>query len=268
LLLLQAETFEQRSEYLALIEAGNADELKKHLDARFAAIIDGPKPVSGDATTKLSEEESDDADKQKAKLEAVAASRAAVLNDSDRRTRIAHLLVHLSPEAVWQKRVLAVVGMHKYVAVIAAQSERFRDMTARVERLLAADQGPKIVAGKDTVIGGFVGQEADLQRQAINNTELANRQADLKRKWTDQKRKDDDFVGQRTTQLNAIKAQLAKARAEVAELLHRQAGIETVLFEVQREVAVTLDDIYRLEAMLAARERELLRLPPKPVPGN
>jgi len=266
LLLLQAETYDRRAEYLDLIQAGNADELKKHLDARFAAVLEGPKPVSSDATTRLSEDEADDPDKQKAKLQAVASSRQAVLNDSERRARIAHLLVHLSPEAAWQKRVLAVVGMHQYAAAIAAQSQRFRDMTARVERLILADQGSKIVIGKDTVVGGYVGQEAELQRQAINNTELANRQADLKRKWTDQKRRDDDFVSQRTTQLDAIKAQLAKVRAEVAELLHRQSAIETVLFEVQREVAVTLEEIYRLEERLAARERELLRLPPLPPP--
>ncbi len=271
-LLLQAETFDERAEYLKLIADGNADELKAKLDARFAAVIESPKPVGDDATSKLAEADAEDATKQQDKLKAIAASRDSVLDEGERRTRIAHLLVHLSPDALWQKRVMSIVGMHKYVAVIAAQSERFREMTARVEMLIVADQGPRLklkVDGRDVdVFGGYIGQEADLQRQAINNTELANRQADLKRKWTDQKRKDDDFVGQRKTQLEAIKVLLVKSRAEVAELLHKQAGIEKVLFEVQREVAITLDDVYRLETILAARERDLLKLPPKPGAGN
>jgi hypothetical protein len=40
--------------------------------------------------------------------------------------------------------------------------------------------------------------------------------------------------------------------------------MEAGLFEVQREVAITLDEVYRLEAMLAAREQELLKLNPQP----
>lgn len=263
-LLLQAETYDERLEYRELIAAGDTAGLKARLDARFAAVLEAPRPVPSEATTRLAEEDADDPDKLTAKLRAVAESRAVALNDSDRRNRIAHLLVHLSPEAAWQKRVAAVVGLRAYVAAVAAQAERFRDMTGRVERLILADQSARIPWGMGVVVGGYVGLEAALQRQAIYNTDLANRQADLKRKWTDQKRKDDDFVAQRQTQLEAIRAQLAKLRNEVAELLYRQGEIEKTLFEVQREVAVTLEDVYRLEAALAARERELLRLPPPP----
>ena len=37
------------------------------------------------------------------------------------------------------------------------------------------------------------------------------------------------------------------------------ATTERLLFEIQREVGITLDEIYRLEADLEKREREALR---------
>ena len=49
---------------------------------------------------------------------------------------------------------------------------------------------------------------------------------------------------------------------EVDELLVRQSGIEKQLYEIQRVVALTLEDVYRLEALLAAVERERYGMPP------
>ena len=40
-------------------------------------------------------------------------------------------------------------------------------------------------------------------------------------------------------------------------MLARQSRIETGLFEIQREVAITLDEVYKLEADLDAREKKL-----------
>ena len=40
-------------------------------------------------------------------------------------------------------------------------------------------------------------------------------------------------------------------------MLARQSTIEAGLFEIQREVAITLDEVYKFEADLAARERKL-----------
>ena len=151
---------------------------------------------------------------------------------------------------------MVVVGLRQYVAAIAVQVERFRDMTTRVEMLITADQP------------GFESTERNYMRLAIDRTELAARQAVLKRQWEDQKNKEDNFVSQRTTQLNAIKAELKKLKAEVDDLLVKQTNIEAGLFEVQREVAVTLDDVYQLELKLAARERDLLGLPPKAPAGK
>ena len=46
------------------------------------------------------------------------------------------------------------------------------------------------------------------------------------------------------------------------ELLVRQSGIEKQLYEIQREVGLTLEDVYRLEELLARTERERYGIPP------
>src|SRR5262249_7697616 len=106
----------------------------------------------------------------------------------------------------------------------------------------------------------FQSEYRNLLRRAIHDTDLANRQADLKLKWVEQEKKDADFVGQRGTQLKAIKDRLAKLRADVADVLVKQSGVEGALFEVQREVAIPLDEVYRLEKVLEDREKELLKI--------
>ena len=63
--------------------------------------------------------------------------------------------------------------------------------------------------------------------------------------------------GQRETQLNELRNQLAKIKGQVDAMLARQSAIEAVLFDIQREVAVTLDEVYKFEADLAERERKL-----------
>jgi hypothetical protein len=185
-------------------------------------------------------------------LSQMAESRNKPLDPAERKIRIAKLLVHLSPDPAWQKRVVIVVGLRRYVGAIAAQAVRFRDMYARLEKLIATDQR------------GFLEQEANLNQTARDRTELANRQSKLKAEKAEELRKEDGFLGQRQTQLKAIQTQLQKIKAEVDDLLVKQGRIEAALFEVQREVAITLDEVYELEAKLAAREQELLKLSPAP----
>jgi hypothetical protein len=254
-LLWQAETLDERDAIQKAVADNNADELQKRLDAKFDAVLKAPGKADADATAPLAVEDAGNADKQKEKLAQVEQSRLASLDDSERRVRLAHLLVHLDPGAAWQKRVMVVVGLRRYVAAVAAQAERFRDMTARIDLLIPTDQA------------GYIAQEETLRRLAIDRTDLANRQIEIRTRKTDEKNRIDNFVAERETQLRAITAQLNKTKAEVDELLARQAGIEAALFDVQREVAITLDEVYELEKRLEARERELLGLPPKPRPA-
>jgi peptidoglycan hydrolase CwlO-like protein len=79
----------------------------------------------------------------------------------------------------------------------------------------------------------------------------------IKAKWVEQSIKDGDLVKQRETQLNELRNQLAKIKGQVDAMLARQSAIESVLFDIQREVAVTLDEVYQFEADLAERERKL-----------
>jgi chromosome segregation ATPase len=75
-------------------------------------------------------------------------------------------------------------------------------------------------------------------------------------KLEEQKAAADDAVNRRRTQLAELVALYTKVKDEVDELLVRQSGIEAQLFEVQREVALTLDEVYRLEQLLVEKERE------------
>jgi hypothetical protein len=251
-LLWQAETLEEREAIQKAAADGNAKELQDRLTAKFDAVLKEPTKANPEILKPLAPEDADNTDKQKEKLAQVAESRLGSLDDSERRVRLAHLLVHLDASAAWQKRVMAVVGLRRYVAAIAVQAERFRDMSARIELIIPTDQA------------GYLALEQTLLRQAIDRTDLANRQAEIRKRKADEKDRIDNFVAERQTSLKAITALLNKTKAEVDELLVRQAGIEAALFEVQREVAVTLDEVYELEKRLEARERELLKLPPKP----
>ncbi len=50
---------------------------------------------------------------------------------------------------------------------------------------------------------------------------------------------------------------MTKLKTEVDAMLAKQTTIEAGLFEIQRDVALTLDMVYQLEADLGARERQL-----------
>jgi hypothetical protein len=244
----QPEAYEDREAFLRLREAGDADGLRARLDARFAAVLGGPRPLAAGAAAKAPEDEADPA-KLRARADEVAASRAAPLGEDERRARLAHLLVHLDRDAAWQKRVLAVVGAREYARAITDQSNRVKEMLDRPGYAIPADEA------------SYRAERADLQRLAIARTTLANNQADLRRRWEEQKRKEDDLVAQRETELKRILAQYAKVKAEVDDLLAKQAAVEAALFEVQREVAVALDRVYELYDELDARERDLLAAP-------
>ncbi|MCE9564177.1 MAG: hypothetical protein K8U57_19210 [Planctomycetes bacterium] len=215
--------------------------------AKQAEIAEGLMKLK-EAESKLKEAQS----KVQERIEKVDVTRGAPLDDSERRARVAHLLVHLNLDPDWQKRVAMIVGMRKFATAIINQAERFMVMAERIKLIMPVQQAD------------FQSHERILLRLAIDRTDLANTQAELKAKWVDQEKKEADFAAQRETQLKAIQARYAKIKIEVDEMLVKQASIEQALFEVQREVAVTLDEVYRLEGVLEARERDLLGLPPRP----
>jgi chromosome segregation ATPase len=266
LLLFQAETYPIRQDYQALTSLNDAlgqpksaerlkadaDRLRAVLKGRFDAVINKPQssasPIdksSGDAAAlaKMSDAE---------KLAKSAEWHHGVSKDEDeRREHLAHLLVHLDADGAWQKRVAVVVGLRAYVRAISAQVQRLGDMVTAVERLIPEDQA------------SYQRHETQLRNQAIRNAERAKAVADIRAALTEQKTTQDDALSRRATQLKELAALLNKVKGEVDELLVRQTGIEKQLYEVQREVALTLEEVYRLEALLTATERERYNLPPQ-----
>ena len=252
-LLLQAESYEERSQILTLLAGGNGDELTRRLYSRFDRVIN---PVKLADVPPMTADANDDADTIKTKSlakqkEAADARAAAVKDEAERRIRLAHLLVHLDRDPAWQKRVMLVVGVRRYVQAVGAQAARFREMAARVERFTLDDQDR------------FVAEYAQLRGLAIERTQMVRDMAEVRARQEEQKRKDEEFVAQRKTQLAQLRAQLERVKAEVDALLARQTAVEKELYAVEREVALTLEDIYRLEAELIRKEREAYGLTPK-----
>jgi hypothetical protein len=270
-LLNQAETIDVRVSYQALISpvdangvdktperlTADATKLRELLDARFAAVL--AKPARTENAVDPGEKNAPDFAEKKAKIDAMpdkdrlaksAEWRGAVQDDTQRRLMIAHLLVHLDPDANWQKRVMVVVGLRRYVKALSVQVVRFADMVNQIERYIPNDQA------------AFTKHENQLRDQAIRYAERARAVAEIRSALNAQKVAKDDAVSRQRTQLKALTDQLTKIKNEVDEKLVRQTEIETELFETQREVALTLEEVYRLEALLAAVERERYGLPP------
>lgn len=217
LLLLQPETLDERLQVLA--QQRDGDKLWDRLRAKFDQVQN--PPAGGGA-------EGDEAAEAR----------------GDRRAKLAHLLVHLSQDPGWQKRVMMVVGVRQYVAAVGAQANRFREMAARVERLTADDQDR------------FAAEYAQLRGLAIQRTQTVRDTAEVRARLEDQLKKDQDFVAQRQTQLRELAVQLARVKAEVDGLLARQKVTEDALLAVQLEVALTEEEVYRLSERLAQVERE------------
>lgn len=253
-LLLQPEVYEERQALQALIRDKKVEELERILGEKFAAVLDAPKPLDAEVATRLPEGETDAA-KLNDKIKQVDASRAATIDDTERRNRLAHLLAHLSTDEKWQQRVAMVVGLRKFAATIISQAERFAVMAERIKLLMPIEQAD------------YQAAERTQKFLAINRTTQANNQAELKAKAVEQEKRDADFAAQRATELKAIQERYERTKAQVDEMLVKQAAIEAALFEVQREVAITLDEVYRLEGVLEARERDLLGLPPLQQPA-
>ena len=241
-LLPMAETYEERAAIQAA--AGNAEELKTRLDQKFDAAIKPPARPDISSLAPSPDEKANVATLD-TRLKALNEARAGGSGDDTQRLeRVAHLLVHLDRDPAAQKRAMQVIGLRRYVVTVAQQTARFSEMAARVKRDIEADDVK------------FVQEYALLRDQAIKNTQLVNDAAANRRRLEEQLTKDQGFVTQRQTQLDKLKQDLARVKADVDELIANQTKIEAVLFAVQREVGLTLDEVYKLEAELEAKERE------------
>jgi hypothetical protein len=237
-LIFQMETYEGRVEVLRLIQTENGAKLQELLFARFDRVLNPPAaPTAAPPAAKKDEKDA-------------ARPLPPVRDADDRRAAIAHLLVHLDQDSSWQKRVAMVVGLRKYVVAVATQAVRMADMTSRVVGQLYADSR------------NFEREYMQLEQLAMERTSAL---MDLKRDRAALEKQRDrikDEVARITTQLEGsgdlkgLKRLLQEIRAEVDGMLAQQAQIEGRLFDVQKDIALTLEDIYRLEAEVYRLERE------------
>ena len=260
-LLLQAEMMTERVRYQLLISptvqdsdkidvpktpeqlATDADELIHALDLKFYRVMpklyESPESALSPARWQALQKQTE-----------TGLQPPISTDDADRLTRLSHLLVHLDRDAAWQKRVVVIVGLRRYVQVLVAQFARFREMRDHVDLPIAADQAT------------FQKNQDYLINEARQNVDRARATAAAKAKLVDQKTAADDAVSRRRTHLDDLKAQLQKVRPAVDSLLVQQGVVEQDLFKAQRLVALTLEDVYRLEALLIEVERERYGLSP------
>ena len=241
-LILQPETYDERSEVLKLIQDENVPELEKRLYARFDQVLSAPRQPDVAAIAPTENPTPEDLKTRRSKADELLST--GVKDEPERRARLAHLLVHLDPSAAWQKRVMMIIGLRQYVRTIADQTIRFSQMTARVQKQIADDQER------------YVAENTQLRNLAIQRTQLVQATDETRNRVATQTQKDRDFVKQHEVQLTELKDQLTRIKQEVNELLARQKITEEALFAIQREVGLTLEDIYRLEAELRRIENE------------
>lgn len=273
-LLNHAATFEERADYNEWIAKGNGAELTHALDIKFHRVA--PKLVEagalnpdlwGSLDSRIKALEAERETAKKAASDAEAAGNTAEAekkkaeagaltgkierrrlnppkDEPDRRHRLSHLLVHLDQAASWQKRTAMIVGLKEYVKSVDSQGSRFKEMLDRVERGTVSDQER------------FVGEYGQQRVMAIERTRLVLQMAEVRAQLTTQAQKDQDLMNQRTLQLNDLIAQRTAVRAEVNDSLARQTLVEQQLFAIEREIALKLEDIYRMETELRKRERD------------
>ena len=246
LLVLQAETLEERQQLQQLRAGGKAAELVALLDARFDRVLKAP--TKADTSALAAPDGDEPADQTKGRLAKAGEVREGTKDDPERRARLAHLLAHLDPAAAWQKRVMMVVGVRRYVRTVATQAARLGEMTARVRSLADDDQRR------------FATDYAQLREIATRRTQILRDRTDEETRLAEQERRDADAVESLKTQLEdpttGLKTQLRQVKADVDQLLARQELTERELYRVERVVSDTLAEIYRKEADLARLERE------------
>lgn len=245
-LLLQAETLDDRKDAQRLLAANKGDELAAKLYARFDRVL--KKPEKGDTSAIDAGGADDDADKAKARLGKAGELRDAGTKDEpERRARLAHLLVHLDQSAAWQKRVLMVVGVKQYARTAGLQAARFVEMTTRVLRLLDDEEAR------------FRDEYASLLKTASDRSQILRDRQDREELLARIEKSDATAVAELRTRLddpiNGLKAQLAQVKTSVDELLAKQNVTEKKLYDLQKQVGIALDDIYRMEVELRIAEQ-------------
>jgi hypothetical protein len=167
----------------------------------------------------------------------------ACRDESDRRRRIAHILMHLDESASWQKRVALTVGLRTYLSALSDHSNRIQRFTAAAEQQVILDQAR------------FADEYELLKNLAISQA-LLNRQQIAFRS---------DLETQRSKDAESVKVWLAFAEARIKELdtinaqlegmLTAQYAKQKELFDLQKQVGESLTKSFELEKQLETAEQ-------------
>ena len=103
-------------------------------------------------------------------------SRLSALDEDERRRKVAHLLVHLSPESGWQSAFSRWWG-HATTSRRSWCSRALEEMSLQVEQLLLADQEAYFAGFMGRPEGPDSSEHRGLLKEAQEKTLIANRMA-------------------------------------------------------------------------------------------
>jgi hypothetical protein len=249
-----ADTFEEREAIRNLgltrdpaAVANNLAQARARLQKKFDAALNPPAPNLAQAdAAKLEELKPRLADAAAAdELRAIYAAGGPgyARDESDRRSRIAQVLMLTDFSADAQKRVALIVGLRTYVKALNELTSRQEECTRRLERSFEIDQAR------------FQDEYELLKRLAVEQDKLLFQQQRVVAGLKEQLASDNDSVNARQTQLQALEKDLGVVVADVAKLLQEQAAVEGALFNVQKKVGETLRGNFDLEAKLLSAEK-------------
>jgi len=176
-------------------------------------------------------------------------SAARPYDESDRRLRMATLLMHLDfddPKDAWQKRVALVIGLPDYLAAIKYRSER-----------LIANGGytASIKQQRDQIEARFAETYQYLQTAASYRDYLLEAQQKITKSLLDQTAKEEILTAQRQAQWKEAKRDLDVIVAKVDRAILEQTSIENELFQIQKLVGQVLRQNFGLEDRIEAAEK-------------
>lgn len=180
----------------------------------------------------------------KAQLNALSAGgpTGPTASDMDRRMKIAQLLMASDPAPDWQKKVALTVGLKIYQLAITEQTSRLEAMAASTRDARFSDQQ------------NFDAEYEQLHSFALELSKLVDQQDRVVTGLREALATDELLFNQRTAQLTSLKGELAKLTADVTKQLAVQKKTEQDVFEVQRQVGLTLRETGKLEGDLRAKE--------------
>ncbi len=255
-LLNLADTYEERAAIrkLALVPpdqmAASLKDARDRLKRRFDGVTAAPDPeqperdrkTMEDLKAKIQANPNDPAPKAQLAELSAAGPTGPTASDAERRMKIAQLLMQVNPSPDWQKKVAITVGLKTYQLAITEQTGRLEAMGALTRDARFSDQQ------------NFDAEYEQLKSFALENSKLVDQQDRVVKGLQETLATDEAVFNQRSAQLAALKTELATLTAEVSKKLEAQRAVEKSLFEVQREVGLTLRETGKLEGDLRQKE--------------